>query len=199
MPTGRFLQFEMNTLRAHEMVGLGESIESMTSGAVNATDMYRAALVQAVAAIDSYVHDVVLDFAFEILSGARVPGSASRVGLHFGSVSELISAPDPVSFELRARAAINSRLSTETFQKPDDIASAFAMVGISKVWTAAFSGGAKAMMTELSVVVRRRNRIVHRCDMDPSDASRTLGLSALDAREAIATIERAVAAFEVVL
>ncbi|WP_143861512.1 hypothetical protein [Nocardia amikacinitolerans] len=171
----------------------------MTDGVIDATDMYRAALVQSVAALDSYAHDVVLDMAFDILAGSRTPGSASRIGLHFGAVSELISAASPVEFELRARAAINSRLSTETFQKPDDIASAFAMVGVSKIWTAAFGSDAKVAMTDLSVVVRRRNQIVHRCDVDPAGVLGTLPLRASDALDAIATVDRVVRNFDAIL
>ena len=199
MPTSRFADFEQNSARAKEMVGLGESIGRISAGAIDPADMYRAALVQSVAALDSYVHDVVLDLAFAIVSGSRSPGSASRVGLHFGAVYELVSAAGPVDFELRARAAINSRLSTETFQKPDDIAKAFAMVGVNKVWASAFAGGAKGTMTELSVVVRRRNLIVHRCDIDPSGVTRILPLSAGDALDAVATVDRVVTGFEAVL
>lgn len=199
MALKRFEQFGDNVSRAREMVGVGESIVGITSGAIDPSDMYRAALVQAVAALDSYVHDVVLDYSFEILSGVRSPGSVSRVGLHFGAIRELVEAEDDVEFELRARAAINARLSTETFQKPDDIAAAFAMVGVRKIWSTAFGADAEGRKTDLRAVVHRRNLIVHRCDLDPADISGPLALSADDTVVAIETVSSIVSGLDSVL
>ncbi|MGW4577196.1 hypothetical protein ACWELP_00745 [Rhodococcus aetherivorans] len=164
----------------------------MTVGTVDASDMYRGALVQGVAALDSYVHDVVLDYAVAIVLGTRAAGSVSRLGLHFGAVSDLVTAPSAVDREMRAREAINERLSTETFQKPDDIGKAFAMVGVNKLWASVFGPTAGDVTTALRLVVARRNGIVHRCDVDPSGFGAVLSLSDTDALEAISTVERVV-------
>ncbi|WP_157561382.1 hypothetical protein [Mycobacterium sp. E802] len=162
------------------------------------TDMYRAALVQAVAALDAWVHDVVLDMAVEILIGLRPPGSNTKLGLNLGATTQLLSAPNALELEMRSKALVNERLSVETFQKPDDIAKAFAMVGITAIWSTAF-GNAEAAKTALSVVVRRRNQIVHRCDMDPSGVAPYLTLSDTDALTAIDTIEDTVKALDSLL
>lgn len=191
MATSRLPQFEANAARAREMIGLGVAFTGLTSGSVDATDMYRAALVQGVAALDSYVHDVVLDLAVEILKGLRSPGSASRIGLHFGAVSDLVAAPEPVEFELRAREVVNHRLSTETFQKPDDIARAFSIVGVKGLWGGAFGAGT-TITKSLSIVVNRRNQIVHRCDVDPAGVISPLPISDSDALTAVSTIEAVV-------
>lgn len=196
MPALRYLQFQSNIARCREFVGLGQAISGMTVGTVDATDMYRAALVQCVAALDSYVHDVVLDYGVKIVKGSRSPGSASRVGLHISAVSELTCAPTPADLELRARAAINERLSQETFQKPDDVAAAFAMVGVTGLWAGAFGNAAGNTKLALSLVVRRRNGIVHRCDVDPAGAGALYPLSGLDALSAITTVDGVVSGID---
>lgn len=75
---------------------------------------------------------------------------------------------------MRAREAINERLSTETFQKSDDIGKAFAMVGVNKLWSSAFGSRAEDITTALRLVVARRNGIVHRCDIDALGAIETV-------------------------
>ena len=184
----RYADFVKNIDRARELVGLGQSLTGLTVGTVDPTDMYRAALVQSVAALDSYAHDVVLDRAVDILLGRLAAGSATRLGLHFGAVRELLAAPTPTDLEMICRQKINERLSTETFQKPDDVAGAFAMVGVPAIWSSAFGTSAGTTKTSLSLVVQRRNRIVHRCDVDPSDPSSFLALTAEDAIQAIETV-----------
>lgn len=183
-------------MRCRELVGLGQAITQLTGGSLDATDVFRAALVQSVAALDSYVHDVVLDYAVEIIKGTRLPGSSSRVGLHISAVGELTCAPNPTELELRARGVINERLSQETFQKPEDIAKAFTMVGVSALWSGAFGISANAAKTALSVVVRRRNGIVHRCDVDQTGLGTLYPLSDADALDAIETVRRTVAALD---
>jgi hypothetical protein len=197
MATPRLGQFKDNMVRARELVGLGQALSNLTP--LDLTDMYRAALVQAVAALDAYVHDVVLDRAVDIVMGTRPAGSNNKLGLHFGAVSQLVAAPNQLELQMRAKALVNERLSAETFQKPDDIAKAFAMVGVGGLWSSAFGTGAEAAKTALSVVVRRRNQIVHRCDMDPSAVSPYLALSDADANDAIDTLDRTVLAIEGVL
>ena len=195
MSSIRFSDFQKNIVRSRELIGLGEAIHGLTVGAVDASDMYRAALVQSVAALDSYVHDVVLDHAVAIVLGSRTPGSESKVGLHFGTVADILSATNASDRELRAREAINTRLSRETFQKPEDIAKALSMVGVAAIWSTAFgAAGAKSARTALSLVVRRRNVIVHRCDIDPTGLGTPYPLTKDDAVDAVTTVESTVTA-----
>ncbi|WP_141980979.1 hypothetical protein [Saccharothrix saharensis] len=166
---------------------------------MDATDMFRAGLVQSVAAIDAYVHGVVLDYAVDILSGRRQAGSATQIGLHFGAVSDMIGAPTPTDLELRARVHVAERLGKETFQKPDDIGKAFAMVGVRKVWTLAFGQNAESMKSALSVAVGRRNQIVHSCDADPVNPGQVRPLSDVDALSVATSIEQIVRGLHVII
>ncbi len=76
MATRRLAEFERDIMRAKDMVGLGQALGNMTNGLVDATDLYRGALVQAVAAWDRYVHGVILDRAVDIILGRLTPGAA---------------------------------------------------------------------------------------------------------------------------
>lgn len=195
MPAQRLTHFADEVQRARDLVGLGQSLGALTHGRVDGSDLYRAALMHGVAAIDSYVHGVVLDRAVDILLG-RLPhvAGSTKVGLHFGAVQQILGAPNQADKELAARTHVASRLSLETFQRPDDIAKAMAMVGVPKVWTTAFPGvgKAKAAMVALGVVVQRRNRIVHQCDADPLTPGAITTLSDQDALDSIAVVEATV-------
>jgi hypothetical protein len=196
MPSLRLSHFSDDIVRARDLVGLGQSIGSLTHGRVDASDMYRAALVQAVAALDSYVHGVVLDRAVDVLMGRlTVTATDAKVGLPFVAVTELLNAQTSADRELACRQRVAARLSLETFQRPDDIARAFAMVGLPKIWTAAFAA-AEPAKTAIRVIVTRRNNIVHACDVDPLTPGAPVGLSAQDAADAVDTVEATVQAID---
>lgn len=184
----RIKQFEINFQRAKELVGLGESVERLTSGALDATDIYRAALVQAVAALDTYMHGVLLDYSVEMLCGSRVGGPTTKIGLPIGVVAELVGARDSTELQLAAVAHVSQRLAKETFQRADSIAQGLSSVGVEKVWSKAFGAGSAKVTEALGLVVYRRNQIVHACDIDPADSALLLTLSPSDALAAIETI-----------
>ena len=190
MASRRLGQFEIDIGRAKDLVGLGQSIGGMTQGIVDASDMYRAALVQGVAALDAFVHGVVLDRSVAMLIGQLgVSGSATRVGLHFNAVQDLLQAGSQAQLELGARTHIAERLAQETYQRPDAISQALAMVGVGQIWAAGFGPKAGSMKTALGLIVGRRNRIVHACDVDPLTPGTVTSLSDADALDSITTVD----------
>ncbi|WP_415648133.1 hypothetical protein [Stackebrandtia soli] len=190
MFSARFKQFEADISRTRDLVGLGQVIGNMTLGRVDASDVFRASLVQAVAAMDFYVHGVVLDRAVDILLGRCGPGSRTKLGLNFGAIADLLKTSSPVEKEILARTYTAERLALETFQRPDDIGAAFAMIGIPKIWSSAFVDKAGETKAALGVIVTRRNNIVHSCDNDPVNFGTTFDLNDTEALEAIGTIYR---------
>jgi hypothetical protein len=191
MATQRLGQFSTDTVRARDLVGLGQSIGGLTQGRVDSSDLYRSALVQAVAALDAYVHGVVLDRAVDMLVGRlQTTGTTTKVGLHFNAVQALLTAGSAAQVELAARTHIAQRLALETFQRPDDIAKALSMVGVGKIWSTAFAPNSNAITTALGIIVDRRNRIVHSCDIDPLNPGNVTPLTDTDALQVVGTIER---------
>jgi hypothetical protein len=177
------------------MVGLGQAIGSLTNGLVDATDLYRASLVMAVAAWDRYIHGIVLDRAVDIVLGRYPPGAATRFGLPIHAIAAMISATDNAAKEIAVKTYMAERLSKETFQHPGDVASGLAMVGITKVWSAAFAD-AESAKTAIGVIVSRRNNIVHACDYDPTMHSSLMPLDDSDAMAAVQTITNAVSSID---
>ena len=196
MATTRYRHFQEDVSRARDLVGLADAIGSMTYGRVDSSDLHRAAVVQSVGAIDAYIHGITLDRAVDILLGRRKGGAPrSKIGLHFDAVEALLSAATLADRELAARTYVAERLALETFQRPDDIARALAMVGVPKIWSTAFTDPS-ATKTALGLVVDRRNRIVHACDRDPLTAGALTPIAASDAVLAAETVEQVAVAID---
>lgn len=195
MRTRRLGDFKGDIARARDMVGLGQAIGTMTNGLVDAQDLYRAALVQGVAAWDRYVHGVVLDRAVEIMLGRMQAGKSSKVGLPLGAVASLMNINGQADRELTAKSFFAERLSRETYQRPDDVAAGFAMVGVNAIWSTAFPDAERAKI-RLGVVVDRRNRIVHHCDSDPVIPGAVVPLTASDAIDALHVVSETVTAID---
>jgi len=190
MATWRYKHFEANVNRARDLVALGQGIGAMTSGRVDSSDMYRASLVQGVAALDHYVHGVILDRSVGILL-SRLPGTsaASKIGLPVSAVQEILSANSDVEREQRARTHIVERLSRETYQRSSAIGAGLASVGVPQVWSNGFQGAQKSQLLALDLVVGRRNRIAHECDIDPTSPGSVVSLTAVDALDSLSTVE----------
>ncbi|WP_162137490.1 MULTISPECIES: hypothetical protein [Frankia] len=188
----RHIQFESNIQRARDMVGLGQALGNMTQGVVNGSDLYRAALVQAVASLDSYMHGVMLDRSVDILMGRAHVGSGRGIGLPLHAISDLLATAVPADRELRVRTHLAQRFSVETYQKADSISAALSSIGTAKLWTTAFGPDAETTRTELNLIVERRNRIVHSCDTDTLNPGQLTQISASDALEAVEQIQRIV-------
>ncbi|MGH3778703.1 MAG: hypothetical protein ACRDRR_23700 [Pseudonocardiaceae bacterium] len=187
--------FDSDIARAGDLVGLGQAIGNMTNGLVDATDLYRAALVQGVAAWDRYVRGVVLDRAVEIVLGRLTAGASSKVGLSIAAVATLMNAPNAAERELAARSFFVERLARETYQRPDDVAAALAMVGVKAIWSTAFPNAEHAKI-RIGIVIDRRNKIVHQCDCDPTLPNAVIPLTARDALDALCVIKETVRAID---
>jgi hypothetical protein len=191
MASPRFGDFALDIARAKDLVGLGRAIGAMTKGLVDAADLYRAALVQGVAAWDRYVHGVVLDRAVEFVLGRLPAGVSNKVGLPLSAVAALMNSPDAVTRELVAGSLVAERLAKETYQRPEDVSAALAMVGIKAIWSNAFPDAEKAKIA-VGVVIARRNKIVHQCDYDPVFPGAVVPLTAHDALAALRVIRETV-------
>lgn len=189
--TVQIAAFKAHQTRARDLVGLGQSVGSMTYGLVDASDLYRAALVQTVSSMDHYFHTLVLSRACDILVGRLERGATTRFGLSVVAVSEII-ANTSLTRELTIRSHLAEALTRETFQRPDDISQALSMVGIPSVWKTVFGVEAGSVKSALGVTVHRRNRIVHQCDADPLRPGEITELLAEDALSSIGLVDRVV-------
>lgn len=142
-----------------------------------ASELLRAAIVAAVSALDRYIHDLVVENSWKLLSRAEVsiPTDLKKLEL---PVLDTKRALERLRSDKKARPgnlikrAIQEQLHSEfTFQKPDMVEKAMRMLGVSDFWTkvAAEMPGQppKAVVIEkLREVANRRNQIVHEADLE---------------------------------
>lgn len=154
--------------RVHHLGGLHKAILSLTTPAIDASDLLRAQIVLAVRALDFYIHEITVTGMLEVFKGAR-PATAAfeKYRVPVGAMSAGILTGNNEWFE----ADIRERHSFLSFQQPDKIADAIRLFSDKKLWSsvaAAFSEDESVVKARLRLIVDRRNKIAHEADLDPS-------------------------------
>ncbi len=140
------------------------------------SELLRAAVVAAVSALDRYLHDLVVERSWKLLSQseAKVPRELSEVAI---PVVRAKAALDRLRGEPKGRPghlikqAIQDVLHREcTFQKPDDVKRAADMLGLKNFWSSVASSmpgklTKQQVIDQLRQIAARRNQIVHEADL----------------------------------
>lgn len=127
-------------------------------------ELLRSSIVAIVSALDRYCHEVISSAAIKQFD-AKNP-NLHRMEISLQAVHSVLTRPKRPKNALRV--AIQKTLYERTFQSPHDIAEGFKLAGKSKIWTACskqMNCEAQDIITRLSEIVRRRNRIVHEGDL----------------------------------
>ena len=105
-------------------------------------DLRRMALVMAVAAIDSYMHALILRRIAAVRRSADLPKALARLELPFSEIASLADASIEAQRAMRAsrpwvqvKASLQKRLLAETYQSFDQVAMALAIAGVEKSWS----------------------------------------------------------------
>ncbi len=147
--------------------------------AENLSDFLRAAHVNIVASLDRYVHEVVLQRIIQTLgkSPRNLPGSLKKLCVPILAVREAVKHAGirkGKGGKIRARPmtvvkkGVAEVLYQHTYQTPEEISDALAMVGIKELWKqcgATMGKTPEEVRRTLNQIVRRRNRIVHEGDI----------------------------------
>jgi RiboL-PSP-HEPN len=201
MATRAASAFSVGLGYARALDGLATYIESTTTSAVDVTDIYRAALVQAVSALDRYVHEAVRELMLETHRGRRAPTTAFQAfAIQMVNVAAALSVPTANDSWLEAE--IVRQHSIRSFQKSDKIADAFKLGSPTKVWerlASATRTPAVDLRRRLDLIVDRRNQIVHEADADPSNPGSRWPISPGDISTSIDFIDRIVLSLDPML
>lgn len=160
--------FQESIARVEHLAGLYKAIASLTTPAVDSSDLLRAQIVLAVSALDFYIHEITLQGMLQVYTGKRP--STSAFEMYRISVGAMM-AGHPAGGTAWLEAEIRERHSFLSFQQPDKIADAIRLFTNVKLWQAV---GATLFLNEASVksrlrlIVDRRNKIAHEADLDPS-------------------------------
>lgn len=154
--------------RVEFLGGLYSALSSLTTSAVDASDLLRAQIVLAVSALDYYVHEVTVIGMVAVFEGKRLPTQAFlKYRVSVGAISAGASAPNSNWFESEVR----ERHSHLSFQQPDKIADAIRLFSEVTLWrevSSKIGSPEQSVKDHLKLIVDRRNKIAHEADLDPS-------------------------------
>lgn len=160
--------FRTSIARARHLGGLHDAILSLTTTAIDASDILRAQIVLGVSAMDYYIHEITILGMVEVFNGHRPATAAFRK--YRISIESLLGGGANCGsgwFESEVR----ERHSFLSFQQPEKIADAIRLFSEVKLWQEVGRRMGKPeadIKARLKLIVDRRNKIAHEADVDPS-------------------------------
>lgn len=158
--------FRISMDHARHLGGLHDALSSLTTSAVDASDLLRAQLVLGVSALDYFVHEITVLGMVAVFEGRRPSTPAFlKYRVAMDSIRSGIMGYAWFESDIRER---NSFLS---FQQPDKIADAIRLFSNVKLWQQValqLSMPEQDIKNRLKLIVDRRNKIAHEADADPS-------------------------------
>lgn len=158
-------------------------------------DMRRLGVVMAVAALDTYMHRLIVERVYE---HEELPGGLARLDISFAT---LLAQADEAGRRARrnphnsrprvsVKRELRDRLLRETFQRQQDVSRALGMAGRSGNWDAISQRltpprSSADVRNRLNRIVDRRNQVVHEGDyqrLERPRGPRRNGMSYNDAR-----------------
>ena len=177
--------------RLHRVARLSTAVRS---------DMRRLSVVMAVAALDTYMHRLIVDRAYT--HGDELPGRLARLDVPF---AQLLAQADDARAAARrephnsrprvgVKRQLRDRLLRERFQSYESVRQALGMAGLSGTLPFAGAQMAPPMQTtdikyRLDAIVVRRNQIVHEGDYERLEKPQTAKLLPMSQTQATADIE----------
>lgn len=156
-------------------------------------DLRRTAIVMSVAAIDSYMHWLVLQRISKLRKEGEIPNLLKKYHISFSDLARLADstiAQRKKGKDFRpwvlVKNSLQKQILTDTFQSFDQVSSAFAMAGINKPWksiAAELGTTPEEIKRRLTRIVHRRNQVVHEGDIKRSTRPRKLQYNSVDQKE----------------
>src|SRR5690606_36011360 len=190
------------------MVTTGKHLEGLQVGSADVGDLYRAAWVQAVSAIDHWFHEELYRRVAELAAqDSGLPYQLTRFELPLEAVEKVlrgtVTLADAVAEHAKAKWA------NASLQNPRKISEALKLVTEKNVWAEAAEQtnewfGRRTSMTEKSLkqkyisITDRRNKIAHEADLREDGRGRRL-ITEADVTDTINWIERIALAIAKVL
>ena len=203
LPTPKNYAYETfagNLASARNMVKAGRSLDSQGVGSVDTSDLYRGAWVQAVSALDYFMHQEIKRRVAAIAYGpaGERPQALAALKVTLGQAEDLRSGTmSPAELVLEA---VGHEIGRQTIQKPEAISRYLRYVTNRDVWNGvaqfvressqSHAGlNAQELKDKLNSIVQRRNVIAHRADIPDSSSGVKSSLEADAADTAIELIE----------
>ncbi len=162
-------QFRENVKRIRELGALAGAVETLTTAAIDVSDILRSQLVLVVSALDHVIHEIVRVGMIEAAKGQR-PKTDAYYRFHL-PVTAIETALSGADHETWIGESVRKKLSWKSFQDADAIAEACRLICGVNIWEAVGTElGARPqdLKVQLRLIVERRNKIAHEADMDPT-------------------------------
>lgn len=163
-------QFLDNLSRVRSLGHLAVSVDSLTTNAVDTTDLLRSQIVLSVSALDYFVHELSRIGCVQVADGGRPKTAAwerCQIPVRFTDLAIGGAATNQWMGE-----AIREKHAWLSFQHPDKIADAIRLFSNVRLWDEVgikLGDNAANVKTRLIAIVDRRNKIAHEADIDPTN------------------------------
>lgn len=184
-------QFRDNLHRARELGVLSSAVASITTAAIDVSDMWRAQIVLGVSALDHLIHEMARLGMIESAAGARPKTDAFR---RFQCPLEAVDLGfNGQPHEVWLGEAVREKHSWLSFQSPDKIAEAIRLISSKRLWDEVgneLSMSVGDVKMRLDIIIDRRNKIAHEADMDPTNPGFRWPITESMAKDSLDFIER---------
>jgi hypothetical protein len=154
---------QLNTLRENiaRVRAMSDIIHAINlTPAIDITDIYRSQWVMAVAALDDFVRQLILEGIMENYDGKRISKKEFSMQVDASMCQQFSISTPGESRELFKRYAI-SRLEINSYNNADKIQKGMAFCGMQNIWDFIYP---KNSAKTLDVISKRRNQITHQFD-----------------------------------
>ncbi|MEW2378835.1 hypothetical protein AB0883_22420 [Micromonospora sp. NPDC047812] len=205
-----FVNLQRNLNYARSLATAGQHLDQLKVGAFEVSDVFRAAWVQSVAALDHWVRQEIRARMLRLAARPTVqkPKAFAAYQISLGLVEQVTLGTKTLVEALDQQLRDQGHL---VYQNPDKIREGFALVhDVKGLWDrvalvltqqsddgVSFTG--KDVQHQLRQIVQRRHKIAHEYDEDPEDTSRKRPIDGAGATQTIDYIEQVAAAILVVL
>jgi hypothetical protein len=157
-------------------------------------DLRRVSVVMVVAALDTYMHRLIVDRAYR---HDVLPGKLAGLSLTFRDALRQADAagkaarakPHKSRPRVALKRALRDRLLRDTFQRYDDVSTALGMAGLSGNWGPIGQALVPPLQpaqieVRLNAIVDRRNQVAHEGDYVRLDRPQTARMNVITQQEA---------------
>lgn len=186
-------QFKDNLSRVRELGGLAVAVESLTTSAIDVSDLWRAQVVLVVSALDYFIHELTRLGMVECAKGTRSKTDAYlRFEMPLSATESAIAGSPHATW---VGDTVREKHSWQSFQDPDKLADAIRLMSPVKLWDEVgreLGLPPKDVKTRLKLIVDRRNKIAHEADQDPTNPGYRWPIDALMTNDTVDFIEKLV-------
>lgn len=154
-------------------------LATYTTQVIDKDELLRAEWAMYVSALDLYVHEITAQNMLETFRGNKQASIGyKRHNLSLELLGRIRSATTQIEAEAAFELDIREKMAFQSFQDPEKIADAIRLISDIELWNSiaeflAQTGQntkqlSKDLKTKLSLIVRRRNKIVHEGDLQPA-------------------------------